>query len=58
MTYNPHTNGRAMYHDYGEVPDAREQEAMREACTCRWGYSFIHPVETCPLHTPPEPEGV
>ena len=26
MTYNPHTNGRRMAHDYGEVPDARERE--------------------------------
>ena len=58
--HNHQTNGRAMYHDYGKDLDAREQEEEREKCTCgyvwheAWGRSEW---ETCPLHTPPEPEG-
>lgn len=38
-------------------PDANEQEAERQACTCRatrdtYGGALLIP---CPLHTPPDP---
>lgn len=43
-----------------EGPSLEEQEAAREACTCTYGLDLSgNPVRlTCPLHTPPEPEGV
>lgn len=47
-----------------DLPDGREQEAEREGCGCHWvtrrDFSGRPPEdvwETCPIHTPPEPDG-